>query len=294
MVNLHHVSYFGLFCNLPTNRRIFFKLSVVKRLFFSLTLFLGALTVSAQILVGPIAGPNFSWTSFDDKDLKDVYDVSPIIGFHAGMALSFRVQKRFFLHSSFIYSTKGKIYKAENDPLFKNEVRYKYLELPLLYTVEFKGNFGGGKEYKWYVGAGPNVSYWLGGRGKFSSSDLSEVGIGELDYKVTFYKNPEDIGDDEMGVEDPNRFQLGLTVATGFVFEPMGNQKFMLLFRYELGHSFLSRTSDGVFKPTLYTDEMRIRNQGFRISLAYLIDLKTEQRKKGKSTIKESNKRRRR
>jgi hypothetical protein len=267
---------------------------VVKRLLFSLSLILGVLTLSAQILVGPVAGPNFSWTTFDDKDLKDVYDVSPIIGFHAGVALSFRVQKRFFLHSSFIYSTKGKIIKADNDPLFKNEVRYKYLELPIIYTVEFKGNFGGNKEYKWYVGAGPNISYWLGGRGKFSSSDLSEVGISELDYRVAFYKKPEEVGDEEMGVEDPNRFQLGLTVATGFVFEPMGSQKIMLLFRYELGHSFLSRTSDGVFKPTLYLDEMGIRNHGFRISLTYLIDLKTEQRKKGKSTVKESNKNRRR
>jgi hypothetical protein len=267
---------------------------VVKRLLFSLVLLFGVVGLSAQILIGPTVGPNFSWTTFDDKDLKDVYNVSPIIGFHAGVALSFRVQKRFFLHSSLIYSTKGKIIKAENDPLFKNEVRYKYIELPIIYTVEFKGNFGGNKEYKWYIGAGPNVSYWLGGRGKFSSSDLSEVGISELDYKVVFNKDPELINDDEMGVEDPNRFQLGLTVATGFVFEPMGNQKFMLLFRYEIGHSFLSRTTDGVFKPTLYTDEMRIRNQGFRISLSYLIDLKTEQRKMGKSTVKESNKNRRR
>ena len=286
--------YFGLFCNLRFDRRIFFKLNVVKRLLFSLSLVFGVLSASGQILIGPTVGPNFSWTAFDDKDLKDVYDVSPITGFHAGMALSFRVQKRFFLHSSLIYSTKGKILKAENDPLFRNEVRYKYIELPILYTVEFKGNLGGNKEYKWYFGAGPNVSYWLGGRGKFSSSDLSEVGIGELDYKVVFNKDPEDVEDDEMGVEDPNRFQLGLTIGTGFVFEPMGYQKIMFLFRYEIGHSFLSRTSDGVFKPTLYTDEMQIRNQGFRISISYLVDLKTEERKKGKSTVKESNRKRRR
>ncbi|HEX5169449.1 MAG TPA: porin family protein [Cyclobacteriaceae bacterium] len=274
--------------------KTFFKLSVfTKALFFILAVALSS-TVSAQILIGPTAGPNFSWITFDDKDLKDVYDVSPITGFHAGVALSFRVQKRFFLHSSLIYSTKGKILKADKDPLFRNEVRYKYIELPILYTIEFKGSLGGNKQYKWYFGAGPNVSYWIGGRGKISSSDLTEVGIGELNYRVVYWKDQYEVGEGEMSVEHPNRVQLGLTIGTGFVFEPMGAQKFMVMFRYELGHSFLSRTSDGVFQPTLYTDEMRIRNQGFRISLSYLVDLKTEQRKKGKSTIKESNKKRRR
>jgi hypothetical protein len=75
-------------------------------------------------------------------------------------------------------------------------------------------------------------------------------------------------------------------VAAGFVFEPMGYQKFLLLFRYELGHSFMSRTTNGVFEPVFYQDDMRIRNHGLRISLSYLIDTKIAERKKGKSTIK--------
>jgi hypothetical protein len=251
-------------------------------------------TASAQILVGPTVGPNFSWITFDDKDLKDEYNVTPIAGFHAGFGLSFRVQKRFFLHTSFLYSTKGKVLKSEEDPLFRNEIRYSYIDVPILYTIEFKGNFGSNRQYKWYFGAGPNISYWLGGRGQFTSSDLSEKNISQLDYHVVFKKDPEYILVDEMTVVEPNRIQLGLTIGTGFVFEPMGAQKVMLMFRYELGHSFLSRTTDGVFQPVLYEDEMRVRNQGFRISASYLIDLKTEQRKKGKSTIKESNKKKRR
>jgi hypothetical protein len=60
----------------------------------------------------------------------------------------------------------------------------------------------------------------------------------------------------------------------------------MLLFRYELGHSFLSGTTDGYMQGIVrQQDYMRVRNQGFRVSLSYLIDLKTETRKKGKSTF---------
>jgi hypothetical protein len=158
--------------------------------------------------------------------------------------------------------------------------------MPIIYTAEFKGNLGkGNRQYKWYVGAGPTVSYWLGGRGKLSNSDLSEVNVRRLDYRIVFGKEKENLADDEMGVQDPNRIQLGLNIATGFVFEPMGYQKVMVMFRYELGHSFLSGESNGLIKGVFYEDQMQVRNQGFRVSLSYHIDLKTAERKKGKSTI---------
>jgi hypothetical protein len=58
----------------------------------------------------------------------------------------------------------------------------------------------------------------------------------------------------------------------------------MFSIRYELGHSYLAK-SDGEFANTYFSEPLKSRNQGFRISLAYLYDLKTEERKKGKSTI---------
>jgi hypothetical protein len=126
----------------------------------------------------------------------------------------------------------------------------------------------------------------MGGRGKITSSDLIEQNIDELEYKIVFKKTEAEQQNDEMNVADPNRMQLGLNLSAGIVFEPIGNQKYMLTARYELGHSFYSRTSNGTLKQTIeYEDVMQVRNQGLWISLAYLIDLKTDQRKRGKSTI---------
>jgi hypothetical protein len=49
----------------------------------------------------------------------------------------------------------------------------------------------------------------------------------------------------------------------------------------------MSKEGNGVFPITGdYTEVLQTRNQGFRLSLAYLLDLKVEDRKKGKSTIK--------
>jgi hypothetical protein len=241
----------------------------------------------AQVLVGPIAGGNFSWTSFGDKDFKQDFKVTPVWGWHAGAHLSFRVRKRFFLHGSLIYSTKGKDLEGKGvyDDLTM-KVRYKYIELPILYTVNFKGTISK-KPFKYFLGIGPNVSYWLGGHGSIENTDTHEFADNGpvVDFKIKFKKDPFDAKEDEMVVEKPTRIQLGLNFTTGFVFEPARDREMILTFRYELGHSYLSRESVGSFGPTYYEDNLKTRNMGIRVSLAYMIDLKVDQRKKGKSNF---------
>ena len=242
----------------------------------------------AQVLVGPVAGPQVSWVSYDDKSNRNLYNQYPTIGYHAGFGLSFRVHKTFFLHTALLYSQKGKRLdgKPEADALLKFNTRYRYIEMPLVYTAEFRQNVGSSKQYKWFFGLGPNVSYWLGGKGSLENSQLSEILVPRINYKIVFDKAEGEYADDEMNVNDPNRLQLGLNVSGGIVLEPLGYQKIMVTLRYEFGHSFLSPTGRGEFNLTNeYYDDMRVTIQGFRLSFSYLIDLKTEESKKGKSTI---------
>jgi hypothetical protein len=150
--------------------------------------------------------------------------------------------------------------------------------------VDFKGKIGQGKEFKYFVGLGPNISYWLNGKGTLNNSDLEEADLEEVSYTTAFKKLPEAQAANEMSIEDPNRFQLGLNFVAGMVLEPAPRQRIMISVRYELGHSYLAKTN-GLFQNTYFQDPLRSRNQGFRVSLAYLIDLKVEERKKGKSTV---------
>jgi hypothetical protein len=242
----------------------------------------------SQILVGPVAGGNVSWIKFNDKDLKDEYRVKPVFGFHAGAQISFRVRKRFFLHSSLIYSTKGKVVEGKNQPL-EIKAQNSYIEMPIVYTVNFRGTIGK-KPFKYFAGIGPNISYWLGGKGTIENTDTHEFSnTGPVvHYKVKFRAPPEsrqDIGDEDMMLARANRIQLGINLTTGLVFEPAPFREMMVTLRYERGHSFWSRESNGVFKSTYYEDIMQVRNQGIRLSVAYMIDLRTDQRKKGKSTF---------
>ena len=243
----------------------------------------------AQVYLGPMAGGQLSWAKFDNADLYDAYSIKPVIGYHAGANISLKVRKRFFLHTSILYSTKGKKLEGHADPLLTNKVRYNYIDIPIIYAVDFRGRLSGGKEFKFYFGIGPNVSYWLGGKGKLYNSDLdenAEYASRDLEYTIQFGDDQSDRSANLMNVEDPNRIQLGLNVASGIVFEPQPNQRVLLMLRYELGHSFLSTTGSGIFGPTYYEDILQSRNKGVRLSVSYMIDLKIENRKKGKSTIK--------
>jgi hypothetical protein len=238
----------------------------------------------AQLLVGPEVGVNYSWTATKDDDFKDRFRMKPVIGFHVGGHLAFKVRKRFFLHSSLLYSTKGRTVYGEYDGLLKNVSRHNYIDMPVNYTVDFKGKIGDGKEFKYFLGIGPNISYWLGGKGSLYNSELEENNLGELKYKIKFKSIDSEVGEKEMQVERANRFQLGLNVVAGVIFEPWYKQRIMFSVHYELGHSYIAR-SDGTFANLYYTDSFKARNQGFRIALSYLYDLKTEERKKGKSTL---------
>lgn len=257
---------------------------------FALLLFaallLSTTTLKAQILVGPVVGPQVSWVSFDSKDSKALYKQKPMYGFHAGLGVSFRVHKRFFLNTAFLYSTKGKYLEGKQDQLLNFKSRYNYIDVPIIYTVEFLHKVGKVKQYKFFFGIGPNVSYWLGGKGYLENTQLNEILVNHIDYRITYNKADNDYNNNQMNVNGANRLQFGLNLATGFVFEPLGYQKIMMTVRYELGHSFLSPENPGTFRQTNeFKDDMRVRIQGLRLSASYLIDLKNSESKKGKSTI---------
>jgi hypothetical protein len=243
-------------------------------------------SVNAQLLVGPVFGGQYSWVSPDQKENKQFFKIKPKLGYSAGLGISVRVRKRFFLTSSFLYSTKGKIVEGKKDKLLRHEVVYRYIDIPIIYSVDFRAKVGSNTEFKYFVGLGPNISYWLGGKGSLYNSDYSENFVPELNFKIAFRKDDNAIAPDQMTVQKANRIQLGLNLAAGFVLEPSPYRKFTFLFRYELGHSFLSTDGNGHFPNTTYQDDLRVRNQGVRLSLSYMIDVRTDERKKGKSTIR--------
>lgn len=250
---------------------------------YALFSFFISLPAYSQLLVGPEIGVNYSWTSLRDDDLNERFRMKPVPGFHAGGRVAFKVRNRFFLHASLLYATKGRIVTGKMDPMLKSTSTYSYIDMPINYTVDFRGKLKG-KEFKYFLGIGPNVSYWLGGKGKFFSSELEENNQDQISYKVKFGSSEDEGAAGRLSVSRANRLQLGLNLIAGTVFEPAYKQRIIFSVRYELGHSYLAK-EDGELIDLYFEEPLKSRNTGFRISVAYLIDLKTEERKKGKSTI---------
>jgi hypothetical protein len=244
-------------------------------------------SVSAQVIrVGLKGGIQSSWVKYDDSAMLDTVSVNPLIGFAAGAAIAFKVKNRYFLHTEIIYSTKGKVLKGKIDPDFKDRVIYQFIEVPVLYSMHFKGSVGD-KKFKWYAGAGPCISYWLGGKGTVNSGDISEY-LDPIKYKLKFGVREDHSRADIVYINNAKRLQFGLNVGLGMVLEPITNHKVMLDLRYELTHTRMGkRIGHDYLLPADFDDNMKSRNSTLRISLLYLLEynLDPKERNKGKSTI---------
>lgn len=240
----------------------------------------------AQVLIGPVVGPQLSWVNFYEKESKAFYKQRPVFGFHAGVDISFQVRQKFYMHTNVLYSVKGKSLRSDQSVDLKQKEFDRYIEMPVLFTREFTTRVGGNanRVFKWYLAGGPNIAYWLGGNGKLTTTQLLENDEPYMSYKLRF--NGDESQGNTVQVQQANRVQLGLNISVGFAFEPLGFQKIYTNLRYEWGHTYLARNGEGVFPGlTEYSDDLKARNQGFRLSFSYLFDLKTSERKKGKSTI---------
>ncbi len=278
---------FEMVTNLAANRLMkYIVLRVCVALVF---LVVSIQTACAQIIrFGVKAGPQLSWVAVDDPKYKSVATVRPTAGFHAGAVVAFKVKDRYFLNTEYIYSQKGKIARGKIDPNLKDRAVYHHIDIPVLFSMHFKGNLTKSRQFKWYIAAGPNTSYWLGGKGVIQSGDLIENGFSNLKYKMAFGTRPDHNRPDLLYIKDAKRLQFGMSVGAGLLLEPARNQKVMIDFRYEIGHTRLGTPQSSQFLvPADYQDSLKGRNKGIRLSLVYLFEFSSDrkERNKGKSTI---------
>jgi hypothetical protein len=236
--------------------------------------------IYAQIFIGAKAGARTSWLQYDDF-ADDDYEKSLFFGYSAGLTAAVKVQKRFTLQFDLMYAQNGKKINGVADPSLQNYAKYHYINTPIVYKLDFNGTLGD-KSFKWYVGAGPNVNFWLGGKGLLKSVELEEESIEELNYKIIFDSKPANPEFGGLYFEEINRVQVGLIASTGLVLEPMPGQSLIIDFRYEWGHSYMANEKGRFTNVTAYRDDLRARNQAIQISVAYVFDIINKGKKEKK------------
>lgn len=247
----------------------------------------------AQIHLGPKAGVQFGWVSLDDEadDPDDLADgdyvkSSPALGVHAGLTAIFQVKERFFLDAELLYTVRQQVIKGRLDPALKNTMFTHMLELPLTFRMNFDARLWN-LNYQYFLGAGPNVSYWLFSTGKFNSSELEEVDLPPVKYRTSFKAYEEGAPADRMYIEDANRIQLGINIVAGFMTQPSKGNAFKFDVRFDYGHSYFARSDYGIIPGVIeYAEPMTARYSSLKVGLTYIFDTNVSERKKGKSTIK--------
>jgi hypothetical protein len=159
----------------------YFSMLTLSRILFLFLATTFSLVASAQLFVGGVAGPQMSLMRVYDRDdtVASDYYTLPAMGFHAGAFLSMQVKKRYYLTGSIEYSQKRKSVRLKGDGLYEDVVNLHYIDVPIYYSLEFtqsRGKFAGkgGKlvVYDWFLGGGPVISYWMGGKGKIGSTNI--------------------------------------------------------------------------------------------------------------------------
>lgn len=242
---------------------------------FILAVFTLVSVAEAQMAVGVKGGVMVGRPGFS-RAYKSIYLEEYNVGFAPGMTIGavadIKVGSIFSLQNELNYSLKGVKIKRGGSEFVENTMMLHYLDYPIL----LKTRLNKGRQ-KYYVTFGPTISYWLGGNMNISANELDEWGFDNIKLGIT-YDPDKALEENSIYVPDANRFQFGLSIGGGIENELHNGQRFIVDFRYDIGHTFLSRQREVDTSLITYQANMETNNHMFSVSVIYVYDLKTLRR----------------
>lgn len=256
----------------------------------------------------------------------------PKFGFTAVGQLSFPLEKDYSCLIELGYSRGGRKieYNKENKyNRWVNDFTYNYITSSLGLRKAFKVTLKRGRTFDWYLSAGPNISYMLGGSGRVTiySGPPNTDPFPPTHHSTPFAIKFHNLSDsawyqenfNELGVyhfNKANRFFFGVDIGLGGYFPFAKRQKVYAEFRTTLGQTFIRKrdtkaTLGGVIGgvtdpakpdlrqggPGIFSDPLTTNMKTFTLSAIYTFDFDKKLSKQGKSTLdkkrRSSGKRRR-
>lgn len=229
-----------------------------KYVFFLLVLFYTAGSeISAQVQWGIRAGGNLSSMLLEDEGEYIKTKLQP--GFHIGGTADVFISDKFSLQPALLFTTKG--FKLDDDGFADalygvDYIKFMSYHIDLPVNVVFKPQLGNGNLL---LGAGPYISYGLGGRWKAGADGMSVKG------KLKFTNDIADV--DSFSTGGNNRtlpymkpFDFGANILLGYEFR----NNFYFQLNGQLGLVDVDPAYNGV------SDERSsVKNVGGSISIGY-------------------------
>ncbi|WP_421765290.1 hypothetical protein [Ekhidna sp.] len=256
-------------------------------------------TSYGQYWFGPKVGVSYIDHVYQDKTYeRDSFNVATDINMQYGFALMYTATDRYSVYGEINYERVGKRVKdiqTDGEDVNASMINH-FISAPVMLRITL-----GRVPFHYYVNGGPRLAYWLGGKGTIFLEEFVEnlpdpdnIEEAIKPYKITFNSDKALEGNRSTAlVRDPNRLQFGLTVGSGMYFDLANGTRLQIDARYTWVHSNMGTNSgsrDTNFGGENYRENFEYYHNIGTVSIAYLFGYNSELKRKGKSTSKESNK----
>jgi len=233
--------------------------------------------------LGLLAGPQLYTVTFPDQDDRDIFNSKFKIGYRAGAYIIFPLENDFAWSSEVYFSKKGRKIENKEDGTINN-ASYNFIETSFLLRKEFDLTIIENIKGKWFFNFGPNINYWVGGKGVIDNNV-------DIDYEVKFEEGKSDL--EYNYIVDGNRWLFGIDIGIGIDTPIINSQKFETELRFTLGQTFLGARDGSVpVNEFQNIDNLRSHYRSIALVLRYGLGIDLKDARKGKSTFKVKNKRR--
>lgn len=199
------------------------------------------------------------------------------------------------------YARGGRKIKYNNGD-WQNDFTYNYATTALGLRRYFKWNMGAGRFWEWYVNIGPNVSYLTSAKGMLLSSN---GGKHAFNVEFTSVEDSEWLSarnkETKVGtyyLNNANRFFFGLDIGLGLDVPITNRQKVYTEVRTTLGGTYIGNrrtlAAMGGIPNTLFSDPLKTNMTTIQFSAVYTLDFDKKMKNKGKSTIDNRKKKKKR
>jgi hypothetical protein len=246
-------------------------------LFFSCTFCLFAVPSSAQkFSLGVRAGASRTWSVFGDREDRSEFYHNGVNGFSGGGFIQFPLKKDYSCQIEAGYSHRGRKISAKDDSI-PNQAVYRFADAALILRKSFNLHFIKNVPSKFYAGLGPQVSYWLSGKGLLNDDE-------RFAYTLVFNKPYSNEFDAKMYLNDVNRWLFGINLCLGFEAPVKSTQRIAGEIRFTSGHTFYGAKNSANYFALGFKDNLRSNEKTLAFLMTYTFDFDLQRAKTGKST----------
>lgn len=259
-----------------------------QKYFVTIVLIFAGFSASAQYWFGPKGGVNRNQFIYQSETYLDSFEVKPAYSFEVGGVFIYQASDMFSVQLELFYERMKKSLKDKEQAGIDitSNTANSFISAPALFRVSF-----GGEPIHYYLSGGPKIRYWMGGSGTISLDQFDEFGEGDRVWnRLAFKQKNSDVINHVYAVPNGNRIQYALVAGGGMYFDLRFGGRLLLDFKYTFGHSNMGFDGNPDFEYQQYEELFSYRNNTMSLTASYLFEYDAKGARKGMSTIKASNK----